>query len=117
MLTFYGYDKCSTCRNARKHLDAAGVEYRFIDITAAPPPKTLLRAILNAGDYALKDLFNKSGQLYREMKIKDRLPAMSESQAVDLLAKHGKLCRRPIVTNGKRHTVGYDAPAFSKTWG
>jgi len=117
VIKFYGYDKCSTCRKAKKHLDAAGVAYNDIDITQTPPTKSLLKAILKSGDYSLKDLFNKSGVLYREMKMKDKLPVMSQAEAIDLLAQHGKLVKRPIVSDGERVTVGYKVEVFEGVWG
>jgi len=117
MIKFYGYDKCSTCRKAKKHLDAAGVEYESIDITQHPPSKTLLTALIKSGEYDLKDLFNKSGQLYREMDLKTKLATMSEADAIELLSKNGKLVKRPIVTGGKKQTVGYDEAKFRKVWG
>lgn len=116
MLTAYAYPKCSTCRKALKWLADHGHEPRVIDITAEPPPATLLRSTLKTSDYQLKDLFNRSGELYRELNMKDRLPAMSEDEAIQLLSEHGKLCKRPIVTDGKRVTVGFDETAFARTW-
>lgn len=117
MLTAYVYPKCSTCRKALRWLDERGHRPRTIDITAEPPPASLLRSILRSGDYALKDLFNRSGELYRELNMKDRLPTMSEDEAIRLLGKHGKLCKRPIVTDGKRATVGFDEATFERVWG
>jgi arsenate reductase len=114
---FFGYAKCSTCRDAKKHLASLGVEFEDIEITASPPSKAVLAAILKAGDHKLADLFNRSGELYREMNLKDKLPKMSEAAALELLAKHGKLIKRPIVTDGKRHTVGFKEETFTKTWG
>ncbi len=116
MIQFFGYDKCSTCRKAKQHLTKLGVKFEDIDIVTAPPSRKLLAAILKAGDYALSQLFNRSGELYREMKLKDKLATMSEAAALDLLAKHGKLIRRPIVSDGKRFTVGYDEATFAKAW-
>lgn len=117
MLTFYGYDKCSTCRNAKKWLDERNVEYRAIDITQQPPRAAELKRVLRHSDAELRQLFNTSGQLYREMNIKDRLPTMSESEALDLLAQHGKLIKRPIVTDAKRATVGFRPERFAQVWG
>ncbi len=116
MIQFYGYDKCSTCRKAKQHLEKLGIAFESIDIVTQPPPRALLAAILKAGDHRLPQLFNRSGELYREMKIKDKLPAMSESAALDLLAKHGKLIKRPIISDGKKFTVGYDASTVEKVW-
>lgn len=115
-LTFYGYLKCSTCRNAMKWLDARGVPYEAVDITAQPPPKSLLRKVLRGGRYTLPQLFNRSGELYRDMKIKDRLPTMNDEEALTLLAAHGKLVKRPIVTDGERSSVGFDEALFGQLW-
>ncbi|MEZ4388551.1 MAG: arsenate reductase family protein [Candidatus Krumholzibacteriia bacterium] len=114
-MTVYGYLKCSTCRNALKWLDGHGLSYTFIDITEQPPPKTLLRAL--AKQFGLKRLFNTSGGQYRELAIKDRLAALTEAEAIDLLAQNGRLCKRPIVTDGTRHSVGFKVDEFAGIWG
>ena len=116
-IRFYGYDKCGTCRKAKQYLAKAGVKFQDIDITLKPPPASVLKAILKSGDYTLGQLFNRPGELYRSMDMKSRLPGMSETDAVKLLAANGKLIKRPIVSDGKKHTVGYDAAVFDKTWG
>lgn len=117
MIDFHGYDNCDTCRKAKKWLDAAGVSYRSIPIVDKPPSGALLKRILKAGDYELKHLFNTSGQVYRQMKIKEKLGTMSQADAVALLSKNGKLCKRPIVTDGTRHTVGFKPEVFGSVWG
>lgn len=114
-LDFYGYDKCSTCRNARQWLDQHKRPHRFIDITQQPPSPALLRQLLAAG-YALPKLFNTSGVLYRQMDVKSRLSAMTADDAIALLTQHGKLCKRPIVTDGRRATVGFDAHRYAEVW-
>lgn len=116
-LTVYGYMKCDSCRKALKWLDAAAREHVFIDITENPPTPATLEAALRDGRYELKHLFNTSGQLYRSMKIKDRLPGMSQDEALALLAANGMLVKRPIVTDGKRFTVGFKPPVFEDVWG
>lgn len=117
MMTFYGYPKCSTCRNAAKWLDQRGIDYQSIDITEQPPTKSLLQRILKQGDYQLKELFNRSGQQYRQMNLKDRLPTMSRDEALDLLASNGKLVKRPIAVQGDRVTVGFDPHRYEQVWG
>jgi len=115
MIKFYGYDKCDTCRKAKKALKDAGVSFEDFDITQKPPAKSLLKAILKSGDYKLGELFNRSGVQYRELKLSAKLKDMSEAEALDLLAGNGKLIKRPIVSDGKKHTVGFK-DAFEKTW-
>lgn len=116
MIDFYGYDNCDTCRKAKKWLDSHGVKYRSIPIVDKPPSKTLLNKILKSGDYELKHLFNTSGQVYRQMKVKEKLATMSQADAVALLAENGKLCKRPIVTDGTRYTVGFKPEVFQDAW-
>lgn len=117
MIKFYGYNKCSTCVKAKKLLTAKKVEFEDIDITSTPPTKKLLKDILASGDYELKDLFNRSGQLYRSMNMKEKVKTLSKEKLIDLLAENGKLVKRPIVSDGKIHTVGFDETKLKKAWG
>lgn len=112
----YGYKKCDTCRKAMKWLDAKGVDYTFIDITQQSPAAATLKLALRKG-YSLSDLFNKSGGQYRELGMKDKLPTMSEAEAVALLTSNGYLCKRPIVVNANSVTVGFKAEVFEEVWG
>jgi arsenate reductase len=115
MLTYYGYKNCDTCRKAQKALKAAAVDFDDRDITTDPPSRSVLAAALKSG-YAIRDLFNKSGVLYREMKMKDKIKVTPEAELLDLLAANGKLIKRPIVTDSKRFTVGYKEDAFAAAW-
>ena len=45
----------------------------------------------------LKKFFNTSGMKYRELELKDKLPTMSEDQALELLASDGMLVKRPVL--------------------
>lgn len=116
MIQFYGYPNCSTCRTAKKNLDAKGILYEELDITATPPSKNLVTSILACGDYSLKTLFNRSGQLYRQLDMKSKMNTLDETQLIQLLVQNGKLVKRPIVTDGHQHTVGYDPTVFDETW-
>jgi len=117
MIDFYGYDNCDTCRKAKKWLNEHAVDFRDFQIVDRPPSRALLKKILKAGEYELKHLFNTSGQVYRQMKIKDKLASMPTDEAVKLLSEHGKLCKRPIVTDGTNHTVGFKPDLFASVWG
>ena len=116
-MTVYGYMKCDSCRKARKWLDASGLDHAFIDVTEQPPAVKTLGAVLNEGRYELKHLFNTSGQLYRSMNIKEKLPEMSRDEALKLLSGHGMLIKRPIVTDGRRFTLGFKPVVFEEVWG
>jgi len=117
MLKVYGYSGCSTCVKAKKYLKQKKVSFQDIEIIDTPPAKSALKAALKSGEFQLKDLFNKSGLVYREMNLKDKLPDMSESEALSLLASNGKLIKRPFATDGKRITVGFKEDVYKAVWG
>lgn len=103
----YEYAKCSTCRKALKFLDERGVPYEKVPIVDQPPSKAELREMLRRVG-SLKRLFNTSGELYRELKLSEKLPKMSEDEALDLLSKHGKLVKRPFALVAEKGLVGFD---------
>lgn len=115
-ITFYGYKKCSTCRKAEKALEAAGLDYAFVDITEKPPAKSGLKAMLKHAGAPTRKAFNTSGEVYKAMGLKDKVGEMDEEAMLTLLASQGRLIKRPLVTDGQKATVGFDEEAFRKTW-
>jgi arsenate reductase len=110
----YQYPKCSTCRKALAFLGKAGVEYDSIDIVTKPPSKAILREVLQLSGLPIQKLFNTSGQSYRDGKFGERLKTLTESQALDALAKDGKLIKRPLVLGDGYALVGFDEAAYKK---
>ena len=45
----------------------------------------------------LQKFFNTSGRIYKENHLKDKLPAMSDEEKLDLLSSDGMLIKRPIL--------------------
>ena len=116
MLKFYGYKKCSTCRKAEKALEKQGKNFEFIDITENPPSASSLKTLISQSGAELRKFFNTSGVQYKELKIKDKVLSMTESQIISLLASNGRLLKRPIITDGKNTTVGFDEAQIKKLW-
>lgn len=116
MLKLYGYKQCGTCRKAEQFLQQAGIDYEYIDITENPPAAEELAAIVERASVPLNKLFNTSGVQYRELKIKDQLPGLSDQAILVLLAGNGRLIKRPLITDGKRATVGFNAQQFAAVW-
>ncbi len=103
----YLYDKCGTCRKAKQWLQQENIPFEEIPIVEAPPSKEELRTIWKNSGLDLKKMFNTSGQFYRELQLKDKLPGMSEEEMLDLLASNGKLIKRPLLVEGSKVTVGF----------
>lgn len=113
---FIQYPKCTTCKKAQKWLDENDVQYENIHIVEQTPTKEQLKAYYEASGVPLKKFFNTSGMKYRELELKDKLPSMSEDAQLELLASDGMLIKRPIVTDGKKLTLGFKESDFSETW-
>ena len=96
-MKLYHYPKCSTCRKAIKFLNHNGLEYQAVDISQQAPTKSELAAMLRGYGGEVRKLFNTSGLLYREMKLKDKLAHMSDQEAIALLAANGMLVKRPFL--------------------
>lgn len=96
-MLFLQYPKCSTCQKARRWLDAHHVAYEDRHIVDEAPTYDELREWYERSGLPLKKFFNTSGMRYKEMKLKDKLPAMSEEEQLRLLATDGMLVKRPLV--------------------
>jgi len=106
-LRVYTYEKCDTCRKALKFLAAKKVAHEVIPIRQQPPTVAELRAMLAHVGGDLRRLFNTSGQDYRALDLKSRLPKLSEDEALELLASNGNLVKRPFVLTPKSGVVGF----------
>ena len=96
-ITVLCYKKCTTCQKALKWLDAQGIPYTERPIKEENPSREELETWYKRSGLPLKRFFNTSGNLYKEMKLKDRLPQMSEEEQLDLLSSDGMLVKRPLV--------------------
>ena len=106
-MLFLEYPPCTTCKKAKRWLDAQGLTYEDRNIKTAPPAKDELLAWYRASGLPLKKFFNTSGLLYKSMGLKDRLPTMTEEEMLTLLSSDGMLVKRPILVDGDRVLVGF----------
>ncbi len=106
-MLFICYPKCSTCKKARKWLDEHGIKYEERHIAEENPSYEELKDWHSKSGLPLKRFFNTSGLLYKEMQLKDRLPAMSEEEQLKLLATNGMLVKRPLLVDGDIVLVGF----------
>ena len=113
MTRYYSYKGCGTCRKAKKWLAEHSIEVEEIAIRETPPTIEEFRVALENG-YALKALFNSSGGDYRELGMKDKLPTLSEDEALELLHSRGNLVKRPFVVSEKGALVGFKEAEWEK---
>ncbi len=79
-LLFLEYPACSTCRKAKAWLDNNKIQYTDRHIKEQNPTASELQTWHKKSGLPLKKFFNTSGMVYKEMKLKDKLPAMSEEE-------------------------------------
>ena len=94
---FLEYPPCSTCQKAKKWLDSHNVSYESRHIKEKNPTAGELKLWHQKSGLPLKRFFNTSGNIYKEMSLKDKLPSMSEDEQLALLATDGMLVKRPLV--------------------
>ncbi|TBL71430.1 arsenate reductase family protein [Paenibacillus thalictri] len=113
----YEYAKCGTCRNSLKWLKNKGIDVETVPIFEQPPSKEELKQLVSRSGLDLRKWFNTSGEVYKEMGLKDKLAAMSEDEQLELLSGNGRLIKRPVVTDGAKVTVGFKEEQFEQVWG
>ena len=106
-MLFVHYPKCTTCKRAKKWLDEHQISYEERAIKENNPSLEELKEWYQRSGLPLKRFFNTSGMLYKEMKLKDKLPEMSEDEQLALLASDGMLVKRPIVVTEDQVLVGF----------
>ena len=113
----YAYKNCDTCRKAAKWLVAQGVAFKEVPIREMPPTVAELKKMLKAMGGDVRKLFNTSGVDYKALNLKDKLPGMSEAEALELLASNGNLVKRPFVLGDGVATVGFKEEAWAEMFG
>lgn len=106
-MLFIEYPKCTTCQKAKKWLDANNIAYTDRHIVENNPSYGELKEWYKKSGLPLKKFFNTSGLLYKELQLKDKLPAMSEEEQLKLLASNGMLVKRPIIVDGGLVMTGF----------
>ena len=114
-MLFVCYPRCSTCKKAQKWLDEKGIGYTFRDIKEENPSYDELKTWYKKSGLDIKHFFNTSGQLYKSMSLKDKLPAMSEEEKLRLLSTDGMLVKRPILIDGDTVLVGFKEQEWANT--
>ena len=95
-----------------KWLHARRVKYEMSDLVASPIPLSKLKDLHKRSKLPIARFFNTSGESYRAGDFKNRLPKLTDAEALSHLAKDGKLVKRPIVDAGKTVLVGFDDKAY-----
>ena len=103
-----------TCQKGKKGLESHGVSYEARHIKEQNPTAEELKEWRQKSGLPLKKFFNTSGQLYKSMNLKEKLPHMSEEEQYALLATDGMLVKRPIIVTDTKVLVGFKESEWEK---
>ena len=109
------YAGCSTCKKALKWLEAHGVEHESIPIVESPPSLAELKKLVDKSGLPARKWINASGQSYRaliESRGKEAVEKLTDAELLGLLAKDGKMIKRPVLAVGDVVLVGFSEPAY-----
>lgn len=107
MITFINYAKCSTCKNAKKFLEAKRIEFQDRQIVEKNPTAEELRNFIKLSGQPIKKFFNTSGILYREMNLKEKVANGTEEELLEVLSTNGMLVKRPLLVTEKNVLIGF----------
>ena len=113
-MLFLWYPKCTTCQRAKKFLDDHGAVYTDRHIKQDNPTVDELRTWWKKSGLPLKKFFNTSGLQYKALGLKDKLPAMTEEEQLELLATDGMLVKRPVLVGEEFILVGFRAEQWEQ---
>lgn len=109
---FFCYPKCTTCQKAKRFLMDHKISFQERHIVEENPTIEELKSWYEKNNYPLKKFFNTSGNLYRELHLKEKLETLSLEEQLELLSHHGMLLKRPISVINNKILLGFD----EKTW-
>ncbi len=113
-MKLYEYQGCDTCRRAKKFLTAHGLAFDALPIREQPPTKPELKRMLAIYSGDVRRLFNTSGGDYQALKLAERLPTLTEAEALALLAANGNLVKRPFLLTDTGGLVGFKPPEWER---
>ncbi len=106
-LQFICYKKCSTCKKAEKFLRDNEIAFTGRDYTEEPLSRGEIAELYQKSGQPLSKFFNTSGQIYRQEKIKDKLPHLTEEEQLQLLSENPKLIKRPLLETPSTVLIGF----------
>ena len=104
----------SIIQKAKKWLTENNIEFTNRLIVEENPTVEELKAWIPRSGLPVKKFFNTSGLVYKELKLSEKLPAMSEEEQIALLATNGKLVKRPLVVTDSFVLVGFKPDEWEK---
>lgn len=113
-ILFLQYPKCGTCRKAKKWLNDNKINVSERHIVEEKPTFNEIKKWHSMSGLPLKKFFNTSGKIYKEKKLKDIIPNLTETEIYNVLSNEGMLVKRPILVLKDKVLVGFKEEDWAK---
>ena len=114
MLTLYGIPNCDQARQARRWLEAHGIDYRFRDLRADGLDAHRLQVW--ATDLGWEALLNRRSTTWRSLDATER-EGLDQRRALALMLAHPSLIKRPLLDLGRRRQLGFSDADYRRLLG
>lgn len=84
----------------------------YRDILKNPLTADEICSLANSAGMSVLSLVNSRSQSFKDLRIDEA--SLTESEAADLMSRHPKTMKRPLLADGKRLVVGFDRQAMEK---
>lgn len=109
-IQIFGVKKCFDTQKTERYFKERKIKYQLIDLNQKGLSKRELETVKAA--VGLNDLINTKAKEYKTLNIEH---IRTSSVKEELLLNNPKLYKTPIVRNGSKATVGYQADVW-KEW-
>ncbi len=111
---FIHYPKCSTCQKAAKWLKGKNISTINRHIVEENPTFSELKEWIGRSGLPIKKFFNTSGNLYKELNLKDKISTSTDDELIEMLASNGMLVKRPLLISEDFVITGFKEEDWEK---
>jgi regulatory protein spx len=106
MVTLYTTPSCGSCRKAKAWLEEHQIDYIERNILAAALTVDEVKSILRLTEEGTSEIISTNSKTFQELNI--NIESLPLNGFYELIIKHPKMLRRPIILDEKRLQVGYN---------
>ena len=106
MVTLYSTPSCGSCRKAKAWLEEHHIDYIERNILSNPLTVDEIKSILRLTEEGTSEIISTNSKTFQELNI--NIESLPLNGFYELIIKHPKMLRRPIILDEKRLQVGYN---------
>ncbi|MBD7911696.1 MULTISPECIES: arsenate reductase family protein [Clostridium] len=108
------YPRCTTCKKAKKFLNDKNIEFTDRHIVEENPTEEELLNWMEKSELEPKKFFNTSGNLYKDMNLKEKVKNITKEEAAKILSTNGMLVKRPVLIKDSKIVLGFKEEIYNE---